>query len=801
MVRQAAPPHVVFFFLVTGLCLFSSPTYAAPRPGRPVRTGMPQQTYTPLGETVFECGTYKGNEAEIKPRQALHLQNENQFQQALKAGTATGLDYVYDNVWVIEDDGSLTLSGNNGFDTDLSTFKYTNNGGGVHTVTAQPFSYDATLGTLINPGDDGAVLVNLPFAFPFAGGNYTQMYVSGNGAVSFGAPINPNGFYDNADFFSATPKIAVYYLDLDETSGGDVRVRGDATQFTVSWIGVREYNTIIPNTFQLTIYPSGSFYITYNTIGSNYQANGAPIITGYHPGGDPALEEISLSSGLPHVSAAGAAVFEQYYSYPNPLVDEVALFKRFYSEFPDDFFQVIFFTNFQEEMNGAFAYERNIKNDVTGIGLSIFDGSGQYGSAGGKLESLCNMGPLNQWTSSDPAARVYGKGNNFLTIMGQESGHRWGAFVNFDQGAGASNLLLGRALAHWSYYADMDHSSLEGGDWVSTGGSNYTCPTNIDYYSELDEYLFGLRTPNEVKDFFYISSASNNNITARSQGTPLLGSSATGTYVGVTVEDVIAAEGARTPLEANEEHDLRQGFIFLIQQGTAPNQAQLDKIAGFRRAWETYFEKSCDGRLSCNTSLTATYAVGVISGEVRNKYTQQIVPDFTARSVERSFVQHVPADGRFTFRYDDGPTQGSSEPVTLIFTAAGYVPDTLVTSITYGSTQQHVGLAAGIWLKPIPTAAGDSPVSTELRANHPNPFNPSTTIEYSLATAGNVRITVFDPAGRQVRALVDRGEGRGAHSVNFDGRDDRGQPLASGVYLCRLESGGATLTRKMVLLK
>jgi hypothetical protein len=801
MVGQSPIVRIACFALVAAIATYATPSDARMRPGRPDAKTSPNLTVNPLGETEWVCGTYKGNESEMKTRQALHLRNQSQVKQGLKAQSAAGLDYVYDNVWVIEDDGSLSISGTNAYDTGAATFKVTNNGGGVHTMNTQPFSYDATLGTLLATGDDGAVLVTLPFSFPYGGSSYTQMYVSGNGAVSFGAVMNPNGFYDNADFFSATPKIAPYYLDLDETAGGDIRVLGDATHYTVSWISVQEYGNPASNTFQLTLYPSGSFYITYNGIGSNVPANGAPIIAGYNPGGSAALEEISLSTSLPHVSAAGAAVYEQYYSFPNPVVDEVALYNRFYTEFPDDFFQVIYFCNFNEEMSGAFAYERNIKNDVTGLGQGIFDGSAQYGSTTGKLESLCNMGPLNQWSSSDPAARVYGKGNNFLTIMGQESGHRWGAFVHFNAGFGVSNLLLGRADAHWSYYADIDHSSLEGGDWVNTGGNNYTCPTTIDYYSELDEYLFGLRTPNEVKDFYYISSASNNTVSARSQGTPLMGSSASGINVPVTVQNVIAAEGARTPVEADEQHDLRQGFIFLIQKGTVPTQAQLDKISAFRRAWEPYFEKSCDGRLSCNTSLTSTYAVGVIDGEVRDKYSQHTIPNFTARSIERSFSQHVPADGRFIFRYDDGPTQGSSEPVTLIFSAPGYLPDTLNTSITYGNTRHLVGLTDGIWLKPIATGAGDSPALTVLRANHPNPFNPTTTIEYTLGMADRVQIHVYDAAGHLVRTLVDRLEGKGEHHVNFDGRDDHGQPLSSGVYLYRLDASGVTQTRKMVLLK
>jgi hypothetical protein len=281
-----------------------------------------------------------------------------------------------------------------------------------------------------------------------------------------------------------------------------------------------------------------------------------------------------------------------------------------------------------------------------------------------------------------------------------------------------------------------------------------------------------------------------------------MGANATGTLVSVTVEDFIANEGLRTPLEADEEHDLRQAFIFLIAQGTVPSQAQLDKIAGFRAAWESYFELSCDGRLSCNTSLAAAYSVGVISGEVRDRYSQHLIPFINVLSVERNFNQKVPAGGRFILRYDDGPGLGTSEPVTLIFSSTGYEPDTVMTSITYGNTITMTGLVDGIWLTPIVSAAGDAPAPlTELRGNHPNPFNPSTTIEYVLGAAGPVRLEVFDAAGRHVRTLVDRTEAKGDHAVAFDGLDDRGQRLASGVYLYRLQAGSVTQTRKMVLLK
>jgi hypothetical protein len=88
-----------------------------------------------------------------------------------------------------------------------------------------------------------------------------------------------------------------------------------------------------------------------------------------------------------------------------------------------------------------------------------------------------------------------------------------------------------------------------------------------------------------------------------------------------------------------------------------------------------------------------------------------------------------------------------------------------------------------------------------LSAAVPNPFNPSTTIRYSLEKGGNTEITVYDVAGRQIRTLVSGFVPEGDHEVVWNGRDERGMPAASGVYFYRLRSGGFAETRKMVLLK
>jgi FlgD Ig-like domain len=90
---------------------------------------------------------------------------------------------------------------------------------------------------------------------------------------------------------------------------------------------------------------------------------------------------------------------------------------------------------------------------------------------------------------------------------------------------------------------------------------------------------------------------------------------------------------------------------------------------------------------------------------------------------------------------------------------------------------------------------------TALGQNHPNPFNPTTTIGYSVAEAGPVLLDVYDAAGHLVRRLVDGVRGVGSHTATWDGRDDSGSAAGSGLYFYRLEVGKVTETRKMVLLK
>jgi len=93
------------------------------------------------------------------------------------------------------------------------------------------------------------------------------------------------------------------------------------------------------------------------------------------------------------------------------------------------------------------------------------------------------------------------------------------------------------------------------------------------------------------------------------------------------------------------------------------------------------------------------------------------------------------------------------------------------------------------------------PVVTSLSGNYPNPFNPTTTIAFEMASEGQVVIEVYSVKGQLVRSLVNGVRGAGVHKVVWDGHDDSGRSVSSGVYFYRMSCEGYVGVKKMVLLK
>ena len=115
-------------------------------------------------------------------------------------------------------------------------------------------------------------------------------------------------------------------------------------------------------------------------------------------------------------------------------------------------------------------------------------------------------------------------------------------------------------------------------------------------------------------------------------------------------------------------------------------------------------------------------------------------------------------------------------------------PDTPMLSVSLSGTGQHVN------------DDPESPAVAELKGNYPNPFSPD---HHQLQPQGSgpVKVLVYNLKGQLVRTLVDENKASGNHNLVFDGRDNQGNPLASGVYFYKMQTGKYSDTRKMILMK
>ncbi len=144
-------------------------------------------------------------------------------------------------------------------------------------------------------------------------------------------------------------------------------------------------------------------------------------------------------------------------------------------------------------------------------------------------------------------------------------------------------------------------------------------------------------------------------------------------------------------------------------------------------------------------------------------------------------------------------------PLTMIAsgearTTRSYVDTSAEPGVSYRYQLAIGTTSGGEFRSPIATAT-IAPAVASLEQNFPNPFNPRTTIEYNVSSEGPVSIEIFDVAGKTVRSLYQGVRKAGMYRVEWDGRDDNGQSLASGVYFYHLRGVKNSETRKMVLLK
>jgi flagellar hook assembly protein FlgD len=97
--------------------------------------------------------------------------------------------------------------------------------------------------------------------------------------------------------------------------------------------------------------------------------------------------------------------------------------------------------------------------------------------------------------------------------------------------------------------------------------------------------------------------------------------------------------------------------------------------------------------------------------------------------------------------------------------------------------------------------AQEIPTNYALEQNYPNPFNMQTEIVYQLPEAGYVTLSIYNSMGQRIRTLVSRNQEAGRYAARWNGRDEQGREVSSGIYIYRLETSGFNHVKKMLLIK
>jgi hypothetical protein len=494
-------------------------------------------------------------------------------------------------VAVLQDTGDLITRANQ-FDLAGVALRFTRSDAN-YDVTRTDTAFRAAIGTRLTLQDDDTSSVDLPFTFPFFGKDQTRAFVNSDGNITFEEADTASSERSVSRFLTGAPRVAPFFADLDPSTGsGRVFLATAADGVTVTWCNVRGFDKTQTVSVQTTLLPNGNVDVRF---GSGIGLKDA--VVGISPGHTGQFTTADLSVGP---TPGGAAALGERFSQ-DPDLDLVAVARKFYATHGDIFDQLVIWTDAKVVSGDTFAFETTVANEIRGIGVDIYDSSRDFGS-GGRLRSMVMMDALTKYPST-PTEKFLGE-NNTVSVLGQESGHRWLAFLQFRDAAGRrSSALLGRAQAHWSFFMDSDASVMEGNDIDDLGGGAFKTKGAVSRYSLLDQYAMGLVGASQVPTFFYVESPTNVSPERGPEDAPEIGVTFNGTRRDVRIEDVVDAMGARQPSTSASPKVNHQAFIYIVSNGRTLDQAQVDKLDRIRRAWATFFKSATNSRMTAETRL------------------------------------------------------------------------------------------------------------------------------------------------------------------------------------------------------
>ncbi|MDZ7342964.1 MAG: T9SS type A sorting domain-containing protein, partial [candidate division KSB1 bacterium] len=224
--------------------------------------------------------------------------------------------------------------------------------------------------------------------------------------------------------------------------------------------------------------------------------------------------------------------------------------------------------------------------------------------------------------------------------------------------------------------------------------------------------------------------------------------------------------------------------------------------------WSVFMVSGLATRQVYETAPDSGYSVDNLAPAPPSNVSASI----TANTVKLQWDDPVDQDFRYFAIYRSttpgfDPT-GTTPLATLVGTE--YTDTNVVTGNTYyyrlsafdfAGNQSRYSPEIVALVTRVEETGGGVPTDYALEQNYPNPFNPETTIKYQVPTTGHVRLTIYNALGSEVRRLVDRTQPAAYHVVVWDGRDNAGNPMPSGVYFYRLESGKFSAIKKMIMLQ
>jgi len=194
----------------------------------------------------------------------------------------------------------------------------------------------------------------------------------------------------------------------------------------------------------------------------------------------------------------------------------------------------------------------------------------------------------------------------------------------------------------------------------------------------------------------------------------------------------------------------------------------------------------------------------VVQGD-QTTYDVTIIPDVGFTAPCTLFAEGVP--GGATADFDSNPIPPNDTSRLTITTTLATPPDTYeLTIIGVANPKEKDTTYVTLIVEEMTDVEDESdqlnvPDKFALFQNQPNPFNPETKISYCLPEACEVKLTIYNILGRKVKTLFEGYQNQGMKTLIWDGRDDQGQQLGSGVYFYRLQAAEFKQTRKMTLIK